>query len=295
MSGIVLALSLAFVTAGVATPAWGRAAVLAPSPETTPQEADAEATPTAARERRGRAEIDVSGLGDSGEATHGKIRERVDAVFIRGGVTVTKAPTDPVLEVTVAPLSGDTVGYRISYQVEVEGELRAGSNGFSDCRLCTEDEVVDAAEAAIELAVQYMEVEVEPKPKPKPKVVIDPPPTTPTDQPRVKLGALGKTGIALMSVGVAGLITGVVLAVPAPKNQTTQPTKLYTTRPAGYALLGTGAAVAIAGAVMLVLDRRAAKKAVNAPRTGKQASRRAIVGPTPYLGDGAGVGLVGRF
>jgi hypothetical protein len=98
---------------------------------------------------------------------------------------------------------------------------------------------------------------------------------------------MGKAGIALLAVGGAALITGVVLVVRAPApREDKMPTHVFSTRPPGYALLGVGAAVAITGGVLLGLDRRNAKNASTA---------RFV--PTPWIdpGHGGGVGVVGRF
>lgn len=258
--------------------------------------------PAPARVRRGQIRVDTAALGDSAAAIRDKILERTDAVLTRGGVTRTDDADDPILRVTIEPLEGDTVGYRISHRVDVGGSVVKGSDSVSECRLCTEDELADAAEAAIERAVEYMEVEVEVEPEPEadegsggvaedsgsddgPKVFED-------DEPRARLGGKGWAGVALLGVGGAGLITGIVLVIPEPQHDDARPTELRTTRRPGYAALGVGAALAITGAVLLILDRRDAKSRAAAAREDKAVVRAA---PAPWIGDGAGLGLVGRF
>ena len=223
-------------------------------------------------------------------------------MLTRGGVTRTDDASDPTLRVTVEPLEGDTVGYRISYRVDIDGATVKGSDGFSDCRLCTEDELADATEAAIERSVEYMEVEVEPEPVDDGDTSADTGLTAsasdgdgdgglPADKPpRRKLGGKGWAGVALLGVGGAGLVTGIVLVVPEPKHDDSQPTKLRTTRPPGYAAIGVGAALAVTGAVLLALDRRDAKK-----QTARAGGKRAVVRAVPWVSEGAGLGLVGRF
>ncbi len=255
--------------------------------------------PAPARERRGQIRVDTAALGDSAEATRTKILDRIDAVLTRGGVTRTDDASDPVLRVTVEPLEGDTVGYRISYRVDIDGAAVKGSDSFADCRLCTEDELADATEAAIERTVEYMEVEVESDTPLEPDTDTTDPTTAsggegdglpPDVRSRRGLGGKGWAGVALLGVGGAGLIAGIVLAVPEPKHVDTRPTELRTTRPAGFVAIGVGGAMAITGAVLLALDRRDAKRQATAADR-----KRAVVRAIPWVAEGAGLGVVGRF
>lgn len=249
-------------------------------------------TAAPARERRGHLEVDASSLGESASLIVDRIQEMTPVVFERESVRVTDAPDDPVLKVVIVRLDEDTAGYRITYQVERAGERVPGSEGRADCRLCTEGELVDAVIASIELVAEKMEVAIEEAPPPEPPKPDEPggdnpggdivaPPPPPPDEPG-RLGVLGKTGIALIVVGAAGLGTGIGLVIRKPTPSDKEPTKQLNTRVPGYAALAAGAAVAVGGVVLLVLDRK-----------GKGPRNTAVV---PFGGAGEGGLLVqGRF
>lgn len=247
-----------------------------------------------ALERRGRLEVDATALGESRDVVVGRIEEMTKVVFEREAVRFADGPDDPVMKILIVPLEGDTAGYRITWQVERSAKEVPGSKGFSDCRLCTEGELVDAVVAGIELSVEKMEVRVEPEPEPvaetTPVEAAPDPTTAPSeDKGTRKLGPMGIAGIALTAVGAAGLGTGIGLAVRKPTPSDSDPTRLVDTRKHGYGALAGGAAVAVAGVVLLVLDLRRSRstaRADTAPRT--------AMAPWVVPGSG-GLSLSGRF
>jgi hypothetical protein len=130
--------------------------------------------------------------------------------------------------------------------------------------------------------------------EPEPEVQIDAEdPTKGTDPDRLR--GMGKAGVALLVVGGLGAIAGVTLVVLPPRHfplGDPNASKIQTTHPPGWGILG-GSLVALAvGAVLLGFDRNDAKQrtAAGASRTKPQARVR------PWLGrDGAGLGVEGRF
>ena len=81
----------------------------------------------------------------------------------------------------------------------------------------------------------------------------------------------------MIAIGGGGLVAGIVLAVLPPTDHEDMPTKDVHTDTPGYAVLGVGAATLIVGAVLLGLDRRAAKRRSNA-------HARVRIEPTAGLG-----------
>jgi hypothetical protein len=245
------------------------------------------------RERRGKLEVDATALGESQKLVVDRIHEMSKVVFEREAVRAADGADDPVLNVLIVPLEGDTAGYRITYHVTRSGKQIPGSEGRADCRLCTEGELVDAAVAGIELSVEKMEVELEPEPAAEPVAdasegadpVADPT-NPPADDGGKKLGPMGIAGIALTVVGAAGLGTGIGLVVRKPTISDDEPTKRLETKNPGYGALAAGAAVAVTGVVLLVLDLRRA-------RSGATASRRTSV--SPWVAAGGGLTLSHRF
>ncbi len=89
--------------------------------------------------------------------------------------------------------------------------------------------------------------------------------------------------MALLAVGIAGAAVGVVLVILPPKVDVDAPLYETTTRPPGFAVLGVGAAALVTGVVMLVVDRRRARR-----------SRATAL--LPAMGPGhAGLVWMGRF
>ncbi|MEM9455696.1 MAG: hypothetical protein AAGF11_16050 [Myxococcota bacterium] len=123
-----------------------------------------------------------------------------------------------------------------------------------------------------------------------PKPSLPAPPPEPA--PKRGLGPLGGAGIASLSLGGAIMVTGVVLVALPPMSETdlTGPgdeTELFEVtstanlRTPGYAVLGAGAAVAIAGAALLVVDK-------------KRSRRRDAMAITPMVDPRGSFGLVAR-
>ncbi len=103
--------------------------------------------------------------------------------------------------------------------------------------------------------------------------------------PRRPLGPLGKTGIGLLATGVVAMGVGAGLLAQGRQPDEMAGEPLTSTgrdfRPPGGALLGAGGAIAITGAVLLIVDRaRAKRRATSALR----------VLPTQH-----GIAIAGRF
>ena len=151
---------------------------------------------------------------------------------------------------------GSEPGYTCHFAAYRGEVVVANSDGVSLCKLCTEAELVDHIEAAIDRVV--------PKLPEEPAVARQAPlPAVQSPKP-APLAPLGKAGIG---VGVAGLVAAVAGAVLI-----TRPTEVRDSglersqtdfRRPGIAVLSVGLAAMIAGLAMLAVDRHRAK-----PRAG---------------------------
>jgi hypothetical protein len=192
---------------------------------------------------------------------------------------------DPVIRIDVDVLAGPDPGYQCEIWIDHRGEV-VGERRKVECTLCTESEIVQRVETTVSELVALLpaettaEDEVEPEPEPEPAP--EPKPQGPPDDGRVRLGALGKTGAALIALGATGAGVGAVLVALPPKVDQDDPLYETTYRPPGIATLAAGAAVLVSGVVMLVVDRRRARTRTTAL--------------VPTLGpSAAGVVWTGRF
>ena len=243
--------------------------------------------------------VDATAMGDEADVVAQQIDEGARSILESNGLSPSDAPEAPEIVLTVAPLGGDKPGYRCDYEIRVDGAVVDGTASFSDCRLCTESELVETAQAAVESQLDKLrELGAPEVPEPAEggaeldgdadgdadgdgddgdEIGDDGP-----DRPG-GLGTMGKTGIGLTAVGVAALVPGIVLAVLPDKS--VENAMLRTTTIPGAVLAAGGGAALVTGAVLLGIDlgRR------------KRRSQARLV-PNPVLGpDFAGMRLSGRF
>ncbi|HET6582243.1 MAG TPA: hypothetical protein VFG69_02325 [Nannocystaceae bacterium] len=231
--------------------------------------AKAAAPAAAATESNGWAHVavDTSETGEAGPAIRRRVQERADVVLRRAGILPGRGPQDPTINVVVREKTGDRPGWEYVITV-LRPEAAPPAGEPTACDLCTETELVDAIEGR--LATVAAELEAAAKsasdgdPTMPPSDPIDGPPHDgPPPDPK-KLGKKGKAGAALIGLGGAGLIVGIVLTVLPPRPKKGDPRyEVFTTWP-GYGLLASGGAALIVGAVLLGIDRRQAKRRSNA-------------------------------
>ncbi|MCX4246949.1 hypothetical protein [Paraliomyxa miuraensis] len=222
--------------------------------------------------RHASVDIDTSDIGEEGPVVKRRIRERTDVVLRAASVVPARPEADdPMIHVDVDALQGNEPGYRFELWVSRGGEP-VGERQAIECPLCTESEVVERVEATVASVLEQLdsyEVVASPEPEsdPQPKPESDPDPDPPAssdppanDPPRAKLSGLGKGGVAMLVVGAAGLGTGAVLVALPPKVEPEDPLYETTTHPPGFVALGVGAAAVISGVVMLVVDRKRARR-----------------------------------
>jgi hypothetical protein len=197
-------------------------------------------------------EADVAG--ETREVLERRIQERGDVALRSAAVLPARDTNDATIAVVVREDAEES-----SYAFEIR-TLRAGipvdEPIVGTCRLCTEGEVVTAIEGRLADVIEAMDSPPAPArvsaPRPTPMATTD-------SARRSPLGKKGIAGVTLLVGGVATLATGIGLVL-APDRDAADPRYDVTTRPVGWALLGSGAAVATAGAVLLALDRRSARR-----------------------------------
>jgi len=200
-------------------------------------------------------EIDASATGDAAQVVQDKIRVRGEALLRAHDVLPGRGPSDPIIAIAIEPL-GKEPGYRCRFAVRKGDEVVADTEGTTLCRLCTEDELVDHVEAAIERVVPQVPA-AEPAASSGTAATANPPPSPPEPE----LRALGKAGLASAITGGVLLGVGVGLAVrdvPATPRDPDPPN----TRPAGIAIASVSAALLVAGIVMVAIDVRRKKRAL---------------------------------
>jgi hypothetical protein len=230
-------------------------------------------------------EVDTSQVGESGPVIQRRVRERSDVILRREGVLPARPGQDPVVWVTVFELREEEPGYAFELRAQRGDDDLLHTERF-ECRLCTETELVSEVEIRLDSFVGELGVQAE---STHDATSEDEPALTEPPAPHVEsvpyqrdagLGTMGKVGIAGLATGVVGLGVGIGLASKKDVPQR-DARNLTTTKPPGYALIGIGAALAITGAVLLVVDR-------------KRASRTTAF--APWVGPvGAGLTLEGRF
>jgi hypothetical protein len=231
-----------------------------------------EAEVQAAAPRYATVEIDTSDIGEEGPIIKRRTRERTDVVLRAAGVLPGRAGADdPMIHIDVDELAGADPGYQCEVWISRKGVV-LGERRRVECTLCTESEIVERAEAAVSELVAQLDTLVveepaaEPEPEPEPTEA-EPASSSPTDDgSRKRLGTLGKAGVGLLAVGVAGAGVGAVLVALQPVVDQDDPLHETNYRPPGIVTLSAGAAVLVAGVVMLVVDRRRARSRTTALR-----------------------------
>lgn len=231
-----------------------------PEPDAKPTDAPAKGGKT----RYADVAVETQSLGAAGPVVRRRVGERADVVLRRSGVLPPRDADDPIISVTVEELTGDEPGYVFRVEILVNGVATEKAKP-SECRLCTEGELVDAIEGRLEHAVANLPSAGGDVPPPR----VEPTPKDPIDAPapaRKPGPGMRIAGATVLGVGAAALIAGAVMATRPEKPKPGDPLYLTSTHNPGYALIGVGGAAAITGAVLLLVDaRRRAKHKRSSP------------------------------
>jgi len=249
-------------------------------------------------------EVDTTGLrDDERDPVAQQIEERAQGIWLAAEVLPARSDDDPVVRVTVKRPSPEEDTYAIEVVAyDRKGGAALGAPQTHTCETCTEGEMLDEVAALLGPMLSRAVVAAarggdgaaggpdssessEPAGGDEEPAASSEAPAT-TDRARsdrAPLGTLGKVGIGLSVAGAVGLATGLGLALAPDRVQSGSGGRTgVTTRPPGYALLGTGGAVLVTGIVLVALDRVRA--------------RRRAVALVPSVGAGGGLLVVtGRF
>lgn len=246
--------------------------------------------------------VDATAMGDSAEVVAQQVDEGARAILEGNGLVASDAAEAPEIVLKVAPLGEGKPGYRCDYEIRQDGAVVPGTASFSDCRLCTESELVETAQAAVESQLDTLRELGAPN---VPAVAggegdegegdvgeddigaeddgdADSDGGEDDGGPR-GLGTMGKVGIGVGVLGIGALVPGIILAV-LPPEELPNAERRTTTVPGAVLAAGGGAAL-ITGAVLLGIDLGRRKR-----------RSQARLHPSPVLGpDFAGASLSGRF
>jgi hypothetical protein len=220
-------------------------------------------SPVAAAEPSGSSVVvvDVDASIERAELVRTRIAADADAVLKEHDVATTIDPKAP------RTLTIDVGGQRYAYEIElvVERSGEADEPLRLSCE-CNYDELFAKVQAGVRESVPALQrattTPSEPV-SPPTNGGKKPPPGVPDREGPAPLGALGKAGIATLVIGVAGLGSGIGLAVVGERERAGSSERGGETTnfgPPGYALIGIGAAAVITGAVLIAVDRKRARK-----------------------------------
>lgn len=222
---------------------------------------DARAARTATEPFDARLELDTSRAGAGADVIQRRVEERANVVLRHEAVLPGEAD-DPAIVIEVVETDGDEPGFEVRILLRAADGTTLGEDKQVGCALCTETELVALVEGEVAEAVGRLRHALESAEAPP---VEAPPVPTETNADRPKATGLLAGGVGLLVVGGGSLGAGIGLAVREPTVDRDNPLDLVTTRPVGYALIGVGAGLAIAGGVMtaVAVKRRKSPPAVS--------------------------------
>jgi hypothetical protein len=216
--------------------------------------------------------VDATATGDVGPVLRRRVQERADVLLRRNDVLPARNPDDTTVSVTVHEATGKDPGFEFTLAVTSSG-ARVGDVISAKCELCTESELVDAVESKLEGVIAELEPpKAAEAPADDPVAPLTRQQDPPVDQDRRKIGGKGIAGAVLLAGGAAGIIVGGTLAALPDKPKVDEPLFEKTTKPPGFALLGVGVGLAIAGGVLIAVDltqRKKKRRAALSPSFGR--------------------------
>ncbi len=277
------------VSAISTAPAWAHASPTEPQPDEIGEPEEPAPVATSDREApdptsvgddanivaRAGLEVDTSGAGAAGPVILTRLEELGNLELRRAEILPRRHANDPIVRIRVEVRGDENDTYALISDVVVDGQPLAGSTREILCSLCTEGETVERARGEMVRLVPFIRAQFR-APPPTPPPIETPPPPPPRG-----LGRLGKPGVGLLVGGGVALGIGIGLAASPPRTDPDNPLRQVSLRPAGFAMLGVGAAAIVTGAVLLIIDQRQARR---------------VAQLAPLAGPGlTGLQLVGRF
>ncbi len=220
-------------------------------------------------------DIDTAEAGPSGPIIVSRMEELGNYELRRAEILPSRLGTDPVIRIRVSLQPGASDVFLIRSDVAVRGESVEGSVHDVSCSLCTESEVVERARGEIVRLAPFVRSLFKRPDEPKPP---EPKPEAPKPGP-APLANMGKAGIGLLAGGTLATAAGLGLSLAKEPADADMPLNKITIHPAGYAILAVGIAALVTGTVLLVLDRRKARRNVQlAPTAGAGSTGLVLLG-----------------
>jgi len=262
-SRITIALApLAMLAIGA--PAWA-----APAARETDAPEAHEPSEAAAADAPSMLDVHVAGSITRSDALAGKIREDVVRVLRAHRIQL---ETQSSMRLSIG-VGGESYAYRVSLGVMRDGVAAEVREPFA-CECTNEELLVRITQTVVDLVPTLRgEAPAEPAAPAVAHSETTRVASQPADRPaHPGLGVKGRAGVALLAAGGVLAFTGIGLAAaPKPDRFDTadveRPDAPRSSRPAGYALLATGGAAIVVGAVLLGVDRR------------RNARRRVVLSP----------------
>ncbi len=214
-------------------------------------------------------DIDASALGDAGPAVEERLTTRGERVLRDGDVLPGRGPGDALISIRIDTLP-DALGYRYAFTVTESGELVPGTRGAAECRTCSEAELAEKLEAAIERLVERLQPEEDEAADDVPPPRVEPDIAAPPAKPGWTVGPMGGTGIVLTGVGGVALGVGVGLAVAEPVLLDGNAQRNSTVSVAGLAVAVAGVAMAATGVTLMLIERGRSRRQTTARWQGTQ-------------------------
>ncbi|MCA9711395.1 MAG: hypothetical protein KDK70_36490 [Myxococcales bacterium] len=228
-----------------------------------------EAPAAAASSHRVRLSIETSAMGDEAKSTQAWVQRDGTAALAEAGIAVDPKATAEV-RVILAP---EDLGYTVTIEVREDGQPQPlASRGPKLCETCTRTELVGLvgrelawvggwlSTSPVDETATEGKADATPEddgPDPEADLEQEPEPAG-REQPPRRLHALGWAGVGLGAVGVGTLASGIAIGVRTYEARgeagdyrtprAAQPERI------GWAMVGLGAAAAVGGTVMVVLD-----------------------------------------
>ncbi len=204
-------------------------------------------------------QVDATALGDAGPAVAERLTTRGERVLRDEDVLPGRGAEDALITIRVDALS-DAIGYRYDYNVTRNGELVEGARGAAECRTCSEAELAEQLDDAIERLVGRLQPEHEDKPEVEPPPSVVEPQAMPAPPSGWNVGPMGGTGIALTGVGGLALGLGVGLSVAEPVLLDGNSERNSTVSVAGLAVAVVGVALTATGVALMLTDRSRSRR-----------------------------------